>query len=317
MYYNAFNECCKWSKTLKTYTIMIKYYKTENIDPSPQVIDICVNDKEYSCFIEHTSVESGIGSQLYRPHMHDIYHIVLYLDGEGQIFWKDQMVNIRKGALFLCSPGINHHFYPNKKRPFKYIELTFSMKAKDNQLLKVPFSSVFSNYSGINLTAINFPLQLNARQMWQVEQCFSEIFKNLNSSKQLHWFLVYTAIAKLFGFLIEEIYVGEDLGEKSSIDIAKNYIDQNFHKNRSIEYISKKGGMSKGHFQRQFKKKFGLSPIAYQNQVRVDVAKRLLVETSLNISEISERIGLENPHYFSRLFKNTCGMSPKKYRNEF
>ena len=50
---------------------------------------------------------------------------------------------------------------------------------------------------------------------------------------------------------------------------------------------------------------------------RLKQAKSLLVNTHYTITEISQRIGIEDYNYFSKLFKANCGMSPRKYRKDF
>jgi AraC-like DNA-binding protein len=62
-----------------------------------------------------------------------------------------------------------------------------------------------------------------------------------------------------------------------------------------------------------FKSMMGVSPIAYINRKRIELAKRLLTSTDLPVTNIAERIGLE-PYYFSRMFKKLAGQAPSVYR---
>lgn len=72
--------------------------------------------------------------------------------------------------------------------------------------------------------------------------------------------------------------------------------------------------MSEGHFIRMFKAATGLSPIAYQTNLRIEYAKQLLIHTSLRIAAVAELSGFEDSMYFSRIFKKTTGVSPTQYR---
>jgi two-component system response regulator YesN len=47
----------------------------------------------------------------------------------------------------------------------------------------------------------------------------------------------------------------------------------------------------------------------------MEEAKSLLKSTSLKILEVAERVGYENPHYFSTVFKKYTGIHPQKYRS--
>ena len=45
----------------------------------------------------------------------------------------------------------------------------------------------------------------------------------------------------------------------------------------------------------------------------MEEAKRLIEEADMNITQISEQLGFADVHYFSRIFKNRVGVSPKQY----
>jgi YesN/AraC family two-component response regulator len=63
-----------------------------------------------------------------------------------------------------------------------------------------------------------------------------------------------------------------------------------------------------------FKKKTGLSPLAYFNQLKVQHACELLKKTDLKMNQICYKVGIEDSLYFSRLFSKIIGMSPTEYR---
>lgn len=66
-----------------------------------------------------------------------------------------------------------------------------------------------------------------------------------------------------------------------------------------------------------FKARTGLSPSAYHARLRMSEAARLLRETQLTVSEISDRFGFCNPQYFSRSFSSVYSASPRAYRRRF
>lgn len=51
--------------------------------------------------------------------------------------------------------------------------------------------------------------------------------------------------------------------------------------------------------------------------MRMDEAKRLLLNTDIPIQDISEKTGFNNDTYFSNIFKNKFGVSPLKYRKKY
>lgn len=54
----------------------------------------------------------------------------------------------------------------------------------------------------------------------------------------------------------------------------------------------------------------------YLQNIRLEQAKRLLIETELTISEISEQVGYHNKGYFYQLFVNKYNMTPGKYKKD-
>ena len=58
----------------------------------------------------------------------------------------------------------------------------------------------------------------------------------------------------------------------------------------------------------------GLNDINLANSSRIEIAKELLLNIKLNISEVAYSIGFNDPRYFSRCFKKEVGVSPKEYR---
>lgn len=75
-------------------------------------------------------------------------------------------------------------------------------------------------------------------------------------------------------------------------------------------------GMTYEHATRLFRRKFGATPLEYVSAIRIERAKRFLVETSLPIGEIAARVGYESHNYFTRKFLMTTGLSPSDYRQK-
>jgi transcriptional regulator GlxA family with amidase domain len=67
---------------------------------------------------------------------------------------------------------------------------------------------------------------------------------------------------------------------------------------------------------RHFKKHLGITPQAYQQQLRLDSAKRLLGSTAMPIAEVAGRVGYTNIAYFNRLFLRRVGMSVQTFREQ-
>lgn len=95
-------------------------------------------------------------------------------------------------------------------------------------------------------------------------------------------------------------------------------IDEQFcNPSFSLESIAKKFNFSSSYISKLIKKDTGMSFNEIINTKRLNYARELLrKEMDLSINEISEKVGYSSQHYFSRIFKQTTGLTPIEYRNK-
>lgn len=86
------------------------------------------------------------------------------------------------------------------------------------------------------------------------------------------------------------------------------------HFTRGTAALVQLSGKSHAYVCRMFKRCLGMSPTQYINQLRVSYAENLLLNTDMDILEISMEIGLDNVSYFYDLFKRKHGLTPHRYR---
>lgn len=101
---------------------------------------------------------------------------------------------------------------------------------------------------------------------------------------------------------------------KSRIGFAVDYIKRNLHQKLSIESIAKLAYLSKSNFFKMFKDELGTSPNDFILQERISKAKELLA-TQNSIKETAYQTGFSDTNYFTRVFKQLEGITPKNYQN--
>jgi len=67
------------------------------------------------------------------------------------------------------------------------------------------------------------------------------------------------------------------------------------------------------HVRRVFARETGRTPLQYLLDLRVDEARRLLATNTLNVKQVSHRVGMMDPFYFSRIFRKATGIAPREY----
>jgi two-component system response regulator YesN len=93
------------------------------------------------------------------------------------------------------------------------------------------------------------------------------------------------------------------------------YIDKNFAKELQLDSMAEIFHISPNYFSSLFHLSVGKSFMEYVIDHRIEKAKQLLGQEDARSSEIAEKVGYDNPYYFSRIFKKYTGLTPSEYRD--
>ncbi len=105
----------------------------------------------------------------------------------------------------------------------------------------------------------------------------------------------------------------KEVHEKCRIEAIHRYISENYTEKILLDNICFIFGINKTALCQDFKNEYKTTVLNFINSLKVREAKALLRENKLSVTEISEKLGFNSIHYFSRLFKKTTGHSPKEY----
>lgn len=103
---------------------------------------------------------------------------------------------------------------------------------------------------------------------------------------------------------------------KAGVEVAavKQYLDTHFQENLSLDLLARQVHVNKFHLSHSFKQAYGIPPIQYLIERRIQESKTLLDATDYSLSQISEIVGFSSPSYFTQIFKKNTGLTPKEYR---
>lgn len=110
------------------------------------------------------------------------------------------------------------------------------------------------------------------------------------------------------------ISIPKEYENSSKITSVKNYINRNYSQSLNVEQISKQFSCSPSHISHMFKKTTGKSFREYLTEIRLNVAKSLLLNSHLTVTEIAYSVGFNDSNYFSNVFKSHIGTSPREYK---
>ncbi|MDO4554419.1 MAG: helix-turn-helix domain-containing protein [Lachnospiraceae bacterium] len=94
------------------------------------------------------------------------------------------------------------------------------------------------------------------------------------------------------------------------------YIEENYQDDIQIADIAQAGNVSSRECHRCFQANLGMTPFNYLINLRIRIAKKMLVSTNDTVTSISADTGFSSSSYFTRVFKNLTGMTPREFRKE-
>jgi transcriptional regulator GlxA family with amidase domain len=98
---------------------------------------------------------------------------------------------------------------------------------------------------------------------------------------------------------------------------AQQKIEASYQDTGTIEEMIKDIPASRRNIVRRFKQVTGITPIEYLQHTRIEAAKKLLVQTAQQMTEVIMNSGYSDPKAFRKIFRKTVGMTPSEYREKF
>lgn len=101
------------------------------------------------------------------------------------------------------------------------------------------------------------------------------------------------------------------------VDAATNYVESNLSNGDiTVETMSEALNMSRVHLYKRLTAITGMTPSEFIRDLRLRHAEQLILKSQLSVSEISYKVGFNNPRYFSKYFKEKYGVIPSQYKKD-
>lgn len=136
-----------------------------------------------------------------------------------------------------------------------------------------------------------------------------EIFSEANLSIE--------GMLNFIDFIIEKVilnYLECEIQPRSVVEKVISFISGNIYNSLSRDEIARSVYLNPEYLSRLFKKETGISLLEYIQNEKIKIAKELLVETRLSVSDIASKLGYSNFAYFAQLFSKNTGQTPGVYR---
>ena len=157
---------------------------------------------------------------------------------------------------------------------------------------------------------------LKIKQSEKVKNLFKKVFSVWVAKEDGYYFESISLLYKIFAELQKQNYIPES--QYLAIEPAIEYIKENFLSNNlTIESLASKCKISRSYFKKLFIKKFGVPPVKYIIQLKINYACDLLQSGLYNITQTAELCGYNNVYFFSRQFKEYMGITPSAFIEKY
>lgn len=128
----------------------------------------------------------------------------------------------------------------------------------------------------------------------------------------------YTAVGQLLDSLDRFIRERREQAptEQSTMQKVIAYLQTHYADDLNMAVVSNHFSLNYSYFSQAFQEYTGESFSNYVRRLRLDKAKELLVHTDLKVYEISDQVGFENVKHFTRIFKDTEGITALEFRSQ-
>ena len=211
--------------------------------------------------------------------------------------------SIREGDLFIVHPDEWHRYRPDQETGWDEYWVEFD----GEQARRIMRNEEFSSEKPVHSIGVDD----------QILRLFIEIAEATQVQVPGFEHIIATQASQIVARILARLrYNSAEAREMETlIRRARLHILKNSKQTINFQALARDLGISYSAFRHRFKQITGLPPGQYQIHIRLNQARRLLRNSPLSITDISEQLGFESIYYFSRLFKKKTGHSPLAFRN--
>lgn len=246
-----------------------------------------------------------------RKHAHmDWFELTIAIDGEGIVTTNDKPKPISKGDIYLSFPGDFHEITSSGDAPLKYDYFSFST---ENIVIKEELKRIVAETLSCDRRIFRDDM---------VSLAVSFVLSEITSDKKYRTDVISSALEQVLFLVIRNFAENKSENKKRNITAAEelcfqimHYIDTHIYSITNLSDLSRVFHFNYNYLSRLFKRMTGKPIFDYYKSRRLDVAKLLILERKMNISQIAEILNYSSLYSFSKAFKNRFGISPTGYIN--
>lgn len=250
------------------------------------------------------------------PHRHDFFEVLYLARGSGYHVIDGNRYEIQPPCVFFLSPGQAHKIeFSNDIDGYIFIftsEFYLINQSNQNRLIEFPFF--------FTIRQDNPPLLLrNENDVHFLESLFQKGVDEL--AKEKHSGDLLRAMLDLLLTFCATFYKSEEnlLNKGKGHILVKRFfqlVEENYYKNLTVNEYADRLAVTPNHLTQTVAQLTGRTSSQIIKSKQILESKRLLVHTSLNVTEIASQLCFSDQSYFAKFFKRETGKSPLRYRSD-
>lgn len=242
-------------------------------------------------------------------HAHSsVVEVSLIMQGQSVYLINGRQYVVKAGDLMICNTGVVHEEHFGIDGQLR----TFCLGVSGLHLAGMRAGALIGEK-----TPPVFPCGARARDVQTLfELIFQQMADRVPRAQETCHYLMLSLLSILLDLTGRHVAVENRQELKTEIlaHRIRNYIDQHFAEELTLQQLSETLHVSKYYMSHVFKAVLGCSPMQYVLRRRIGEAQSLLMETDYSATQIGVMTGFGNPSYFNAIFTRTIGISPLKYR---
>ncbi|MEN8155276.1 MAG: AraC family transcriptional regulator [Acidobacteriota bacterium] len=244
----------------------------------------------------------------FTPHFHEEYAIGIFLKGSQEKYYRRSTHIIHEGQICVVNPGEVHCASPADQNGWTYRMLYINSSLLRDMSAQITAKQ--QDYPFFPNLVINdkklFKMILNLHQILEKPEVSLLLKESAFMSVMEQLILKYAVVQSPNRILRSSV---------KHIKKVKEYLDQNYEQEISLDLLSELTGLSPYYLLRLFKKEVGATPHVYLTQQRINKAKQFLTLGD-PISDVAYKTGFVDQSHFTNRFKNIIGITPGQYLNK-
>lgn len=315
MQFPVHTQCLQFTTVCSIFTFMRIIQLSQAVSP-PRFLRIEVHRQPFDILLHQPTQWPMLTGSFGREFGMSSYFIWFCGAGTGHFRLGKERHPFGKATLALADPGTPLAIEEKNGRDIRSSCVGFTMAGPDGKHLKWPFHELLGAWSGEPLTALPSPIILSGKPARDITRLLADYRNTMTPRGMFHVFAAYKAMLEIFCFLVQTVYApdAEDgLRSHPPLMRVRIKIERFYDQALSLGELATIASMSPKYLCRAFRKAFGTTPMAYQQELRLREAQRLLSVSDMSVSEIATNVGFQSVFHFSRLFHKRVGCSPTSY----